>query len=75
LPSKGVGFVSKDAPCHFDDCARVKPSQDQTAFPITLIIGNAFWLDVPVADCTFKVFKLACNNTIGNERLTASVTG
>jgi len=75
LPAKRIGVVRKDTPCPLDDHVRIKPSQDQTAFPIIHIIGNAVWLDVPVADCTFKVFKLACSNTIGNEGITASVTG
>jgi hypothetical protein len=58
--------MSFAGPCPFDDLSPIAPPSDQSAFPITLIIGNGFWLDVPVADCTFKVFKLACNNTIGN---------
>ena len=32
--------------------------KNQNAFPIIHIIGNALWLDVPVADRTFKVFML-----------------
>ena len=47
---------------------------DQSAFPIITIIGNALWLDVLVANCTFKLFKLACSNRIGNGSATASVT-
>jgi len=72
--AKRVGFVRDDTPCHCDDRARSKPSSDQSAFPISLIIGNALWLDVLVANCTFKLFKLACNNRIGNGTATASVT-
>jgi hypothetical protein len=64
LPAKRIGVVRKDTPCPCDDHVRIKPSQDQNAFPIIHIIGNAFWPDVPVADCTFKGFRLTCNTTI-----------
>ena len=35
------------------------PADNQNAFPISLIIGNALWLHMTVADGTFKAFKLA----------------
>jgi len=41
LPAKRVGVVRKDSLRPFGDHVRIKPSQDQNAFPITLIIGNA----------------------------------
>ena len=66
LPARrGSGF-SKVSPYPVYDRAHIEPSSGQRAFPIIHIIGNAFWLEVPVADFIFKVFKLACNNTIGN---------
>jgi hypothetical protein len=74
LPAKRVGVVRREAPCPFDDRVHIEPSQDKNVFPITLVIGNALWLDVLVANCTFKLFKLACNNRIGNGTATASVT-
>ena len=36
---------------------------DQNAFPITLIVGTALWLYVPVADGTFKALNRACDET------------
>jgi hypothetical protein len=59
FPTKRVGVVRNVTPCPFDDRARIKPSQGQNAFPISLIIGNALWLHMTVADGTFKAFKLA----------------
>ena len=37
-------------PGPFDDRVLIEQSKEQTAFPIIHIIGNALWLDVPVAD-------------------------
>ena len=53
-----VSVVRNDTPRTFGNHVLIKRSQDQTAFPIIHIIGNAVWLDVPVADRTFKVFML-----------------
>jgi hypothetical protein len=58
LPAERVGLVRNETTCPFGDHVRIKPPTDQNAFPIIHIIGNAFWLDVPVADRTFKVFML-----------------
>jgi hypothetical protein len=75
FPAKRVGFVRNDTPRPFDDRVRIEPFSGQNAFPTSLIIENLLWLDMPLVDCTLKVLKLACNNTIGSESPTALVTG
>jgi hypothetical protein len=45
------------------DLDRSDPAKCQSAFPITLVIGKALWLDIPGVDGTFKALKLVCNNT------------
>jgi hypothetical protein len=49
-PHASLALFLKDTPCPFDDRAHIEPFSGQSAFPIIHIIGNALWLDVPVAD-------------------------
>jgi len=50
LPAKCDSCLRKITPCPFDNRARIKPSQGQNAFPISLVIGNAFSHGTSIAD-------------------------